>query len=114
MRAPSFDHGVGDPMKDNIKIYPRHRIILSEGNYLLLEIPPWNALIDSNILDDSWFVDCNINEAMQRIFKRQTGHGLPAKESQKRIIENDRPNAELVDETKHRARIIVPSIRFRG
>ncbi len=34
--VPSFDHGVGDPVEDDIRVTPSHRIVLSEGNYLLL------------------------------------------------------------------------------
>jgi pantothenate kinase len=34
--APSFDHGVGDPVEHAIKVTPNHRVLLSEGNYVLL------------------------------------------------------------------------------
>lgn len=34
--APSFDHGVGDPVENDICVLPSHRVVLSEGNYLLL------------------------------------------------------------------------------
>ena len=33
---PSFDHAVGDPKEAEIHIKPQHRIVLIEGNYLLL------------------------------------------------------------------------------
>lgn len=33
---PSFDHGVGDPVPDNVQIVPQNKIVLVEGNYLLL------------------------------------------------------------------------------
>lgn len=33
---PSFDHGVGDPVPDGIQVIPQNKIILVEGNYLLL------------------------------------------------------------------------------
>jgi hypothetical protein len=35
-RFPSFDHAVGDPREDDIHITLQHRVILIEGNYLLL------------------------------------------------------------------------------
>lgn len=34
--VPSFDHGVGDPIEDDIRVEQHHRIVLVEGNYLLL------------------------------------------------------------------------------
>lgn len=33
---PSFDHGVGDPVPDNVQVIPQNKIVLVEGNYLLL------------------------------------------------------------------------------
>ena len=33
---PSFDHGVGDPVPDGVTVIPQNKIILVEGNYLLL------------------------------------------------------------------------------
>lgn len=33
---PSFDHGVGDPVDGDIEVTPVHRVVLAEGNYLLL------------------------------------------------------------------------------
>jgi len=34
--VPSFAHGVGDPVPDDIRVAARHRVLLVEGNYLLL------------------------------------------------------------------------------
>ena len=33
---PSFDHGVGDPVPDAVQVIPQNKIVLVEGNYLLL------------------------------------------------------------------------------
>ncbi len=33
---PSFDHGVGDPVEDDIQVQAHHKYVLVEGNYLLL------------------------------------------------------------------------------
>lgn len=33
---PSFDHGAGDPVPDAVKVIPQNKIVLVEGNYLLL------------------------------------------------------------------------------
>ena len=42
---PSFDHGVGDPVPDNVQVIPQNKIVLVEGNYLLLgectRLPSW-------------------------------------------------------------------------
>ena len=36
---PSFDHGVGDPVPDGVRVVAQNKIVLVEGNYLLLGMP---------------------------------------------------------------------------
>lgn len=50
VRVPSFDHAKQDPIADDIKISSRHRIIIIEGNYTLLNEPPWDSI--SEIVHD--------------------------------------------------------------
>ena len=112
--APSFDHGVGDPAPDAITILPGHKIVISEGNYLLLDDQPWSDLFTQGILDDTWYVDCDVDTAMHRVFMRQTGNGVAPEVSLGRIDGNDRPNAELIERTKNRAALRVPSMPFKN
>lgn len=58
-------------------------------------------------------MDCDIDEAMQRVFERQTGHGVEPEASRGRIAGNDRPNAELIAGTAGRASRVLASIPFR-
>jgi pantothenate kinase len=111
---PSFDHGVGDPIEDDIQIdAARHAVVLVEGNYLFLEQEPWVQLRE--LFDDAWFVDCPVDLAMQRVFDRQVGIGLAPEVSLGRIAGNDRPNALLVNASKGAARLLVPSnVPFAG
>lgn len=71
---------------------------------------PWSKL--AAILDDTWFIDCDIDEAMERVFQRQVAIGLRPEESLRRIAGNDRPNAELIASTRHLAKLLVPSLPF--
>lgn len=36
MALPSFQHGVSDPIEDDIRIASHHTLVVVEGNYLLL------------------------------------------------------------------------------
>ncbi len=78
-----------------------------EGNYLFLDMDPWKELPD--ILNDTWFVDVDVDTAMERVFARQVGNGVDPHVSRGRIEGNDRLNAELVQGTKERALVVVPS-----
>lgn len=108
---PSFAHGVGDPVEDDIRVEARHEVVLVEGNYLLLDLEPWDQL--AGLFDDTWFIDCDIDTAMQRVYERQVGDGRQPEVVRGRIADNDRPNAELIMLHKQRARVIVPSVPFK-
>ncbi|XP_039840131.1 putative uridine kinase C227.14 isoform X2 [Panicum virgatum] len=66
--APSFDHGAGDPVENDIFVKPQHKIVIVEGNYLLLEEDVWRDIRD--LFDEKWFIDIDIDVSMQRVLKR--------------------------------------------
>ena len=110
--VPQFDHGVGDPDIDNpIKIRENHKIVLVEGNYVLLDIDPWSRLV--NMFDETWYIDCPVDTAMRRVYNRQTRHGVPPNVSRRRIETNDRINANQIAQCKPYADVLVPSFPFR-
>eukprot|EP01024_Parvocaulis_polyphysoides_P018764 TRINITY_DN18344_c0_g1_i2.p1 TRINITY_DN18344_c0_g1~~TRINITY_DN18344_c0_g1_i2.p1 ORF type:complete len:259 (-),score=20.33 TRINITY_DN18344_c0_g1_i2:21-797(-) len=76
--APSFQHGVGDPVQDDIIIQDNHKIVIVEGNYVLLDIDPWNQL--KEVFNESWYIECSLDEAMKTTrligVKCKTGDGF--------------------------------------
>lgn len=108
--APSFDHGVGDPVEDDIFVNLQHKIIIVEGNYLLLEDGVWKEI--SSLFDEKWFIDIDIDKAMQRVLKRHISTGKPADIAMQRVENNDRLNAELIMKSKKNADIIIKSVDF--
>jgi pantothenate kinase len=108
---PSFQHGVGDPVEDNIVVATHHTLVLVEGNYLLIDEPPWHELAD--LFDDTWYIDCDVDVAMERVYARQVGDGRLPDVVQGRIAGNDRPNADFIAAvSRHRAAVLVPSLPF--
>jgi pantothenate kinase len=109
INAPSFDHSIGDPIENDIKIYPKHDIIIIEGNYLFLQEGNWKDV--SNIFDYSIFIDIDIENAMNRVKKRHIEClKITEKQSEERIKSNDYINALLILETKKFAKKIFNSI----
>jgi pantothenate kinase len=43
-RVPSFDHSIQDPVHNDICVSSSDRIVILEGNYLLLDEEPWNVV----------------------------------------------------------------------
>ncbi|XP_042515698.1 putative uridine kinase C227.14 isoform X2 [Macadamia integrifolia] len=103
--APSFDHGVGDPKEEDIFVNLQHKIVIVEGNYLFLEDGIWKEI--SSIFDEKWFVEVDIDTAMQRVQKRHVSTGKPPDVAKWRIEYNDRPNAELINKSKKHADLVI-------
>ncbi|KAH7207824.1 P-loop containing nucleoside triphosphate hydrolase protein [Fusarium redolens] len=55
IKAPGFDHARKDPIPDAIEISSHAKVVIIEGNYLLLDQEPWSRI--STLVDDksvSW------------------------------------------------------------
>ena len=105
---PGFDHGVGDPVENTILLNcSTHRIVIVEGNYLLLDESPWNDL-KQQVFDESWFLDVPVEECKRRVLCRHIATGKSPNVAKQRIENNDGLNAELVNKVspKNSDRII--------
>ncbi|KAK4542226.1 hypothetical protein RGQ29_033198 [Quercus rubra] len=108
--VPSFDHGIGDPVEDDIFVSLQHNVVIVEGNYLLLEDGIWKEI--SSIFNEKWFIEVDIDTAMQRVLKRHISTGKPSDVAKWRIEYNDQPNAELIIKSKRNADLVIKSVDF--
>ncbi|KAK3296801.1 P-loop containing nucleoside triphosphate hydrolase protein [Chaetomium fimeti] len=101
--APSFDHATKDPKENDIAIEPTHRIVVFEGNYLLLPHPPWSRAHPHFHL--KIFVSVPSAIARQRLAARHVAAGLAPTlaEGDRRAVENDLPNGAEVTRLLRRA-----------
>jgi pantothenate kinase len=77
------------------------RILLVEGNYLLLNQPPWDRL--EPLFDVTVFLEVDRLELENRLVQRWLGFGYNVGSAQARALSNDMPNAELVLEESRAA-----------
>lgn len=108
---PAFQHGVGDPEENAIQVLgpPIHKVVIVEGNYLTIDIAPWNSIVD--IVDHIYFIDCELSVVEQRLVRRHMeANGNSAEVAWERVRKNDSLNAELVLASKQRAGTIVQSV----
>lgn len=90
--APAFDHVVKDPTPHAVTVLPEHRIVIIEGLYTFLSVPPWAEA--AGLLDERWFIELDPRAASNRIVKRHVVSGV-AKDSEdacRRSAENDTPS----------------------
>ena len=103
--APSFDHGVGEPAPDTIEVPEDADLVLTEGNYLLLDAGPWARVRE--VLDECWFLDLPDDERRRRLAARHEAHGRSSEEALARTNGSDEANARLVLAGKARADVLL-------
>lgn len=82
-----------------------HRILLVEGNYLLLDQDPWTRL--APFFDMTIFLEVPFSELERRLIQRWLDHGQSQDAARERALSNDIPNAELVVSSSRNANYIV-------
>ena len=81
------------------------RIAVVEGNYLLLNDPPWAEL--PRLWDLSIYLDVPVAEIERRSIQRWLDHGMTPKDAEARARSNDLPNAVRVSENSKLADIMM-------
>ena len=91
---PAFDRG-RDLAVAGARVVPEAaRILVVEGNYLLLDRAPWDALLP--MFDLTVSVDPGEEVIRDRLIARWRGHGLDEAAALARAEGNDLPNAALI------------------
>jgi pantothenate kinase len=101
--APEFDRGIEDSIAAAVEIGPEVSLIITEGNYLLLDDDPWRAVAD--LLDESWYVHLEESVRLERLLHRHLSFGHPLEDAQARTHGSDQRNAELINE-----RLLTPDV----
>lgn len=91
---PVFDRARDIAIAGARVIGPEQRVLLIEGNYLLLDRAPWNGLAGCWDLTIGIEVPLPVLEA--RLVQRWRDHGLMQAAAVARAMGNDIPNAQLV------------------
>ncbi|OAP41192.1 nucleoside triphosphate hydrolase [Sinorhizobium glycinis] len=92
--VPVFDRTRELAIASARAIAPGTRIVLVEGNYLLLDEAPWRGL--DAVFDYSIFIDPGIDVLEQRLLQRWYDHGYDEETARKKAFGNDIPNARRV------------------
>lgn len=83
---------------------PAVRLVVAEGNYLLVSDGPWGRLRD--LLDEVWFLDLDRDERLRRLTDRHVRYGRDRATAATRARVPDEANARLIAGTAHRADLV--------
>ena len=99
--APEFRREIEEPVAGAIAVDPRVRLVITEGNYLLLQQGHWAGVAPE--LDEVWYVELDEDLRRQRLQQRHMRFGRTAEAAQGWIESTDEPNARLIEATRQQA-----------
>lgn len=91
---PVFDRSIEIARAGAAIVPAETRIILVEGNYLLLDEQPWTGL--APLFDLTVWLDVPLEELERRLIRRWLKHGFAGGAARQKALSNDIPNAERV------------------
>jgi len=101
---PTFSRVTEEPVPGGVVIEDEP-IVITEGNYLLLDQGPWQDV--RGLLDEAWFVDVPDDILVPRLLERFLASGRSREEAEAKIAESDLRNAALVRATRGRADVVL-------
>ncbi len=102
--APEFRREIEEPVANAIPVFARTQLVISEGNYLLLDEGPWARVRE--LLDETWYVDVDNALRVERLTQRHLQFGRSADEAAAWVAGTDEPNARLVEASRVRASFV--------
>jgi len=103
--APEFRREIEEPIAGAIAVLPEHRLIITEGNYLLLSTGAWAAV--RGLIDEIWYVDIDADIRLERLIARHVQYGRSEESAREWVYRSDEANAALIESTRCGADAIV-------
>lgn len=103
--APEFRRELEEGIAGAIAVDAATPLIITEGNYLLLDDAGWHAV--RAMLDEVWFLDVDSPVRHQRLLERHMRFGRSRDAALAWIASTDEPNAQRIERTRVRADWVV-------
>jgi pantothenate kinase len=92
--VPRFDRHLEAAIAGSICIDPGIELVVTDGNYLLLDLDPWRKV--APLLDERWMLQVDDAVRVQRLIDRHVAHGRSPAQAAAWVAEVDEANARLV------------------
>lgn len=106
--APQFRREIEEPIAGAVPIHPEHRIVVTEGNYLLLQNEPWHQV--RTLLTETWFLSPDETLRRERLIARHQAFGRTPTEARERTLGSDEHNAVLINATLPTADLVLHAV----
>lgn len=108
--APAFDREIEQPVAGSVPVHPACRLVVSEGNYLLVDDPAWRPVRAA--FDEVWFHETDEALRLERLVARHVRFGKTPERARAWVAATDEPNARLVATGRDRADLVVTCAEF--
>nr|WP_269439681.1 nucleoside/nucleotide kinase family protein [Arthrobacter sp. zg-Y40] len=103
--APGFERTLEQPLAGDIPVFPAARVILTEGNYLLLDRPEWRQV--RSRCAEVWFCEPEEELRVERLVERHIRFGKDPVTAAAWVQDVDQPNADLVRTFRQHADLLI-------
>jgi pantothenate kinase len=103
--APVYSRTVHESINAAIPIASDIRVVIVEGNYLLLPMPPWDRV--RPLLDVALYLDAPTGVRVDSLIRRQRSRGLDRSAALDWVHSSDEVNAKLIATTRDRADVVL-------
>jgi len=103
--APEFRREIEEPVAGAVPVDPAAALVITEGNYLLLDDGPWARV--RALLDEAWFLAPDDALRVEGLVARHVRHGRAEAKARAWVERSDEANARLVRPSAVRADVVV-------
>ncbi|MEU0082425.1 nucleoside/nucleotide kinase family protein [Micromonospora tulbaghiae] len=103
--APEFRRDLEEPVAGAIEVPPEVRLVVTEGNYLLLRDDPWEEV--RTLVHQIWFLDLDADLRLRRLTARHEAYGKSPEQARAWALGSDEENARRVAGTAGHADLVV-------
>lgn len=103
--TPTFERELEQPIAGAVAVPPEVELVVTEGNYLLLDEPCWRAARAH--LEAVWFLRTDPAVRRARLLRRHVSFGKSATDAVRWVDGVDAPNSDLVEASASRADLVL-------
>ncbi|PWJ27428.1 pantothenate kinase [Branchiibius hedensis] len=103
--VPGFDRALEQPIAADMVVPAEARLVVTEGNYLLLQEGRWVAARAQ--LDEVWYVAGDDRVRLERLVSRHVEFGKTPAQAREWVANVDQPNAQRIAAAAERADRVV-------
>jgi pantothenate kinase len=110
--APGFERVIEQPIAGAVPVERAARLIITEGNYLLLDEPRWAGV--RPLLAEVWYADLDPPDRLRRLIDRHVRFGKDETAAVAWATGTDERNAAVIEQTRGRADLVIPAALLNG